>query len=237
MLALVASATSRPLRAQFPASEFQQRRAALVAKLPEGVLVALGAREPAQDYLSFYQSPSFNYLTGFLEPDAALVMVKTKDSVSSTLFVQPRAPSREVWTGSRIGVEGARQRTGVNGRDVAQLARVLDSLAQIGLPFFVIGDFPGEQADASEGALTVDQQIIQGLRKQHPKLVVKIANGAVEQLRGTKSPGELAMVRKAVDVTVMAHREAMQALEPGMNEFELQALIEYTFRRKCAERA
>jgi Xaa-Pro aminopeptidase len=236
MLALVASVTSRPLRAQFPVSEFQQRRAALVAKLPEGVVVALGAREPAQDYLSFYQSPSFNYLTGFLEPDAALVMVKTKDSVSSTLFVQPRAPSREVWTGSRIGVEGARQRTGVNGRDVAQLARVLDSLAQSGLPFFVIGDFPGEQADASEGALTVDQQIIQGLRKQHPKLVVKIANGAVEQLRGTKSPGELAMVRKAVDVTVMAHREAMQALEPGMNEFELQALIEYTFRRNGADR-
>ena len=234
-LALIATAI-RPVSAQFSASDYQQRRAALLGKLPDGVVVALGAREPVQDYLSFYQSPSFNYLTGFLEPDAALVMVKQKDNVASTLFVQPRAPSREVWTGSRIGVEGARQRTGVQGRDADQLMRVLDSLAQSGLPFFVIGDFPGAQAAGDDGTLTVDQQIIQHLRKQHPRLEVKVANGAVEQLRGTKSPAELAMVRKAVDLTVMAHREAMQALEPGMNEFELQALIEYTFRRNGADR-
>jgi Xaa-Pro aminopeptidase len=55
-------------------------------------------------------------------------------------------------------------------------------------------------------------------------------------LRGTKSPAELDLIRKAVTVTVEAQKEAMRAIEPGMNEFEIQALIEYTFRRNGADR-
>src|SRR5215211_5582968 len=110
--------------------EFAARRAAVLAGMPDGVLVALGAHEPSQDYISFVQSPSFCYLTGFKEPDAALVVVKQGGQVvSSTMFVEPRLPSREVWTGTRLGVEGITKLTGMNGRDVADLPKVLDSLA------------------------------------------------------------------------------------------------------------
>src|SRR5438309_6989720 len=69
--------------AQFTADEYAHRRAALLAQITEGVVIALGAHEPAQDYLSFYQGPSFNYLTGFLEPDAVLVLTKTARASSS----------------------------------------------------------------------------------------------------------------------------------------------------------
>ena len=224
------------LQAQFSPNEYQKRRAALLASVPQGVVLAIGAREPAQDYMSFYQGPSFNYLTGFLEPDAALLMVKTPRATTTTIFVQPRDAAREVWTGSRMGVSGVQQRTGIAGRDVRDFLQVLDSLAATPLPFYVIGDFPGEELGGEGSVLSTDQQLMLALRKRHPGLVVKIANGPVEQLRGTKSMSELAMIRKAVDVTVMAQREAMQALEPGMNEFELQALIEYTFRRNGADR-
>jgi Xaa-Pro aminopeptidase len=62
------------------------------------------------------------------------------------------------------------------------------------------------------------------------------ATRLVEQLRARKSPAELARIRRAVDVTVQAHREAMRLIEPGLNEFEAQALIEYTFRRLGADR-
>ena len=225
-----------PVAAQFSSSEYQQRRSALLATIPEGAVVALGAREPSQDYLSFYQSPSFNYLTGFLEPDAALIIVKTASGASTTIFVEPRNPAREVWSGSRVGVAGAQQRTGMTGRDVRDFTSVLDSLATAGVPLYVVGDFPGDDLGAEEGPLTPDQQLALSLRKRHPSLTIKVANRAVERLRGTKSAGEQALLRKAIDVTVMAHREAMQALEPGMNEFELQALIEYTFRRNGADR-
>jgi len=77
--------------------EFAARRAALAGGVSDGVIVALGAHEPPQDYISFVQSPSFYYLTGFKEPDAALIVVKQGGQVvSSTMFVQPRLPSREV---------------------------------------------------------------------------------------------------------------------------------------------
>ncbi|PYP63192.1 MAG: hypothetical protein DMD26_15020, partial [Gemmatimonadetes bacterium] len=71
--ALLSLGIARGSLGQFTAAEYAQRRSALLAQIPEGVVVALGAHEPPQDYLSFYQSPSFNYLTGLLEPDAALV--------------------------------------------------------------------------------------------------------------------------------------------------------------------
>jgi Xaa-Pro aminopeptidase len=221
--------------------EFAARRTAVVAGMSDGALVALGAHEPAQDYLSFVQSPSFYYLTGFKEPDGALIVVKQGGRVvSSTMFVEPRLPSREVWTGTRLGVEGITKLTGMNGRDVADLPKVLDSLATAGVAMSVVGDL-GEATEASGTAAllaahTPDRQIFERLKAAHSGLKVTPFNDAVERARGKKSDVEQRYIRQAVDITVLAQREAMAAIEPGMNEFEIQALIEYTFRRNGADR-
>jgi Xaa-Pro aminopeptidase len=221
--------------------ELAARRAAIVADMPDGALVALGAHEPAQDYLSFVQSPSFYYLTGFKEPDAALVVVKQGGRVvSSTMFVQPRLPSREVWTGSRLGVEGIAALTGMKGRDVAELPKVLDSLAAAGTAMSVVGELGGPSEASGANALlaahTPDRQIFERLKATHANLEVTPFNDVVERARGKKSDVEQRYIRQAVDITVLAQRQAMAAIEPGMNEFEIQALIEYTFRRNGADR-
>ena len=234
LVALTFSAI-RMAAAQFSTGEYAQRRAALLAQIPDGIVVALGAHEPAQDYLSFYQSPSFNYLTGFLEPGAVLVMTKSGSASTSTLFVEPRVPAREIWVGARLGVDAARLRTGMATRDVNEWPAVLDSLASARLPLYVIGDFPTEDTAVGSGP-SPDQQFIVALRRRHPGLVVKNATPNVEQLRAVKSPGEMAFIRTAADITARAERVAMLALEPGLNEFESQALIEYVFRRNGAER-
>ena len=104
-LGLAAAISS--LGAQVPAAEYAQRRAALAAKMQDGVLLAIGAQEPAQDYLSFYQNEPFTYLTGYNEPNAALVIVKRGGQTSATLFVEDRNPAAEVWTGKRFGLDGA----------------------------------------------------------------------------------------------------------------------------------
>jgi Xaa-Pro aminopeptidase len=219
--------------------EYAARRLALEAKIPDGIFVALGAREPAQDYLSFYQSPSFYYLTGFKEPEAALIMVKKGGQVvSSTMFVQPREPSREVWTGTRAGVDGVTALTGIKGRSAADLPAVLDSLSRTGTPMMFAGDFgPSENDDDGITARrTPDEQVVYFIRRHHPNLKVTVVNPVIEQLRGTKSPAELELIRQAADITVRAQKEAIAALRDGMNEFEIQALIEYTFRRNGADR-
>lgn len=236
-LVLAAALLPGVLSAQ-PTQEFEQRRMQFATRVPDGVIVALGGHEPAQDYLSFYQSPSFYYLTGFKEPDAALVMVKKGPQVSwAMMFVQPKLPSREVWTGRRLGVRGVTDLTSVRGRAVSDLPAVLDSLAKAGLPFHVVGDFGAH--DGVEGGFALrspDEQLMDALVKKYPSLKVTPVNDVVEQLRGTKSPAELALIRQAADITVRAQKEAIAALKDGMNEFELQALIEYTFRRNGADR-
>ena len=224
------------LRAQFTQREYQDRRQALASRVPDGVILALGSPEPAEDYMSFYQNASFNYLTGFLEPDAALVMVKRGGEVTSTMFVQPRDPAAETWTGARLGMAGVRQRTGMQARPSSELMPVLDSLASAGLPLMVVGQVSRDPSGAPDHVASPDEQLVAALRRRHPSLDVQPINEIVMLLRGTKSATEQAMIRRAVEITVLAQQEAMRALEPGMNEYELQALIEYTFRRNGADR-
>lgn len=218
-------------------AEFERRRMQFATRVPDGVIVALGAHEPAQDYLSFYQAPSFFYLTGLKEPDAALVMVKKGPQVAwAMMFVQPKQPGREVWTGTRLGVKGVTDLTSIRGRTVADLPAVLDSLAKTGMPFHIVGEFGLHDANDGPVIRSPDEQLIDALQKKYPAVKVTPVNDLVEELRGTKSPAELALIRQAVDITVRAQTEAIAALKDGMNEFEIQALIEYTFRRNGADR-
>jgi hypothetical protein len=119
--------------APIAADEYAARRRALAALLPDSVetVVVLGAGEPAEDYLRFEQAPSFRYLTGFTEPDAALLLVRRPGGdVDGTLFVQPNDPAREVWTGRRAGPAGARAATGLAARPTGELRATLDSVAR-----------------------------------------------------------------------------------------------------------
>lgn len=220
--------------AQIPSAEYAARRTALAQKLGNGILVALGNPEPPQDFITFNQSPRFRYLTSFNEPDAALVMVIQNGAIvgSPMLFVQPSDPSREVWTGRRLGISGVRAALGMEGRDIATLSKVIDSLAA-GAPadFYTIGSF-----SADGRIITRDDQIIAAFLKSNPRLSLKSASSQIDSIRRIKSAAELDFIRRAVNVSVAAHRDAMRAVAPGMNEFEVQALIEYDFRRNGVDR-
>jgi Xaa-Pro aminopeptidase len=229
ILTLATWATTLP--AQVPVVEYAQRRQAVAAQMKDGVLLALGAREPEQDYLSFFQSSPFYYLTGLKEPDAALVIAKRGRDVTTMLFVEPREPGREAWTGARLDVDGVRRRLNLPGRSVQDLRPTLDSLLRVTPQLYVVGDFEG-----SDDVLSADAQFVQSLARSHPRLQIQDMTPVVDQLRSRKSVAELALIRKAAEITALAEREAMHAVAPGVNEFEIQALIEYTFRRNGADR-
>jgi Xaa-Pro aminopeptidase len=221
-----------PIAAQIPDSEYAARRAALAQRIGNGVVVALGAPEPEEDFISFNQSSNFRYLTNFNEPNAALVMVVKNGAIvgAPLLFVEPSDPAREVWTGHRLGIPGVRTTLGMEGRDFATLKTVVDSVmsASGATVLYSIGNF-GE-----EGSLTRDDQIIRSFAAGGTAF--KSANNEVANLRRVKTAAELDLIRRAVNISVAAQREAMRYIEPGMNEFEVQALIEYTFRRNGADR-
>ena len=221
--------------AQIPASEFAARRAALAQKLGNGILVALGNPEPQEDFITFNQNSPFKYLTNFNEPDAALVMVIRDGAIAGSpmLFVQASDPGREVWTGHRLGIPGVRTNLGMEGRDIETLEKVIDSLAASAPSgtLYTVGNF-----NPSGPLITRDDQIIGAFLKNNARLSIKPANDSVDALRRIKTAAELDFIRRAVNITVGAHRDAMRVIAPGMNEFEVQALIEYSFRRNGADR-
>jgi len=227
-LALLAlSGTARTTSAQVPASEYASRRAALLAGIDSGVVVAFGAVEPVNYWPTFYQHPAFYYLTGFGESDAALVMVKRNGSIATSLFVPYRDPIRERWLGARTRITDLETRTGMPGRDIAELRATIDSLAG-DLPFYVIpDDQTGDFADAD--SLTRGKHFVAQLRLAHPWLVVHSLGDAADRQRARKSAAEIALLRKAAEISVRGHTEAMKATAPGCGENEIQALLDGTF--------
>jgi Xaa-Pro aminopeptidase len=218
-----------PAPAPVTAAEFASRRQALQQHMGDGVLIVFGAQEPAADYLPYAQSADFRYLTGITEPGALYVAVKRQGRVEERLYVQPRDASREVWEGARLGAEGARQRTGIASYPSDRAYAAIDSLVHVHRKVYsttmpAIETSPGV-------ALTHAQQVLARLCPNgYTPLQVQI-----QQLRAKKSAAELDRIRRAAYISAVAHREAMRELEPGMNEFEIRALLEYTYVRYGAE--
>jgi Xaa-Pro aminopeptidase len=218
-------APPEPVRAQ----EFAARRRVLADSMADGVLVVFGARSPAQDYLPYQQNPAFRYLTGVEEPDAALIIQKKGGQIQERLFVLPRNPSREVWEGARLGPEGAREQTGIPAEPNNRVVAVLDSLLLQTPTLYATISAPNAPDVADYQ--TYEQQVIGRVAARNSGVQVKSVGSWLRTLRAKKSAAELDRIRRATYITAEAHRQAMQATEPRMNEFEIRALVEYVFLR------
>jgi Xaa-Pro aminopeptidase len=218
-------------QAQISPDEFAARRAKLLDATGDAVIVVLGERPPSPDYLPWAQRPDFRYLTGFPEPDAAVVLVRRGAERTASLFVQPKDPAQEVWTGRRVGPAGTRAGFGIAGRERRELDGVLDSLIALGLPVFT-----STGPRTAYGLKSLDEQWLEGVQSRHGTAKFASATPFIAQLRAFKSDAEVALIRRAVDISVVAHSDALRAAEPGMNEHEIQALVEYQFRRHGSER-
>jgi Xaa-Pro aminopeptidase len=237
LLVLALLAAPLKLEAQIGQREYEQRRAALIARLPDtATVVVFGADEPEQDYLEFNQHPGMLYLTGVREPEAGLILIKRGAAAPvSVLFVQPRDPAAEVWTGLRMGPEAATRVTGIPARSSEDFHEVIDSLAGVSSRLFVVGEV--RDLGLLGNDLNPVEQFVQSLQRNHPNTrIVTAANGLVMQLRGTKSPAELALIKRSVEITVASQEAAMRAARPSMFEYELEAIIEAGFRKAGAER-
>src|SRR5262245_25525918 len=200
--------------AQIPAAEFAARRDSLAARIDSGVVIALGGRTPITDFGPFYQLPAFHYLTNFDEPDAAFVLVARHGRANALLFVTLSDPRRAFYYGRRPDSAAVTRTLGIASRPFTALRGVLDSLAGTGLPFYTLTDF--EDADfARQDSLTRGGELVKSLVAGHPNLVVKNAHPIVDELRARKSTAELALIRKAAEISAEGHLAAMQLPQPS----------------------
>ena len=231
LLVLAVAVISSSGGAQITSQEYEQRRATLASRLPDGLFVIRGGESPVQDYLSFYQTNGFLYLTGYREPDAALILQKNGNDAKWTLYVQTKVPSQEVWSGRRYGPDSAAKATGLATKPISEFEPAVDSALRSSPKL-------SYHADIAEGGDTLnnDNRFLNELRSKHSGLEVTSANALVTTMRSKKSAAEMDLIQRAAAISMEAHAEAARALEPGMNEFEIQALLEYTFRRYGADR-
>jgi Xaa-Pro aminopeptidase len=219
---------------QIPAAEYAARREALAAKIDSGVVVAFGGRTLVTDFSRFFQLPAFHYLTGYDEPDAAFVMVVRGGHATTTLFVTKLEARTAFYYGQRADTATLAQSMGVQARSSGALSAMVDSLVASHLPFYSLVDF--EDADfARADSLTRGQQFIRSLEAAHPGLMVRSAHPMVNQLRAVKSPAEIALLRKAAEISSEGHRAVLLMPAPE-HEYEIQAVLESTFLRLGGER-
>jgi Xaa-Pro aminopeptidase len=215
---------------------FAERRERFMQQIGDGVALFFAAPEKVRSndtQYRFRQDSYFHYLTGFEEPGAAAVLLPNHSEHRFVLFVRPRDPERETWDGRRAGPEGAKDRYG------ADEAYPMEKLPEL-LPGYLenVDRFHyslGRQADRDREVMaaidTVKQKVRLGVRA--PSVFLDPA-APLSEMRLRKTSQELELMRRAARISREAHRSAMQALHPGMNEYEIEALIEYVFRRNGA---
>src|SRR6478672_11656393 len=215
------------------ANPYVRRRQALMDRIgPRAVAVVGGKRITHRDSdveHRFRQSSDVLYLTGFAEPETLVVLTPGREK-KYTLFVRPRDPERETWTGRRAGVEGAVQKHGADQAfSVADLAVELPKLVDGAEEIHYV---PGEEHEIDALILKVLADLRAGERRgMRAPTRINDLRTTLHELRLRKDEDGLAKLRRAAAITAEAHIAAMKAARGGVNECEIEALIDYTFRR------
>ncbi|MCP9829836.1 aminopeptidase P N-terminal domain-containing protein [Synechococcus sp. HJ21-Hayes] len=182
----------------------------------------------------FRQNSDFWYLTGFDEPDAvALFLPHRPEGERFVLFVQPKEPSAEVWTGFRWGCEGAVTQFGADlAHPHAELPQLLaDYLKGAEGIAFRVGRHPEvEPLVLQAWAAQLDRAPRSGVAA----LGLVAPCPLLHELRLRKAPEELVRLREAARISAEAHELARQVARPGLNERQVQAVIEQHFLEQGA---
>jgi len=215
---------------------YSGRRRRLAEAMAAGVAVIPTAPERVRNrdtHFPYRFDSHFFYLSGFPEPDAALVIV-AGSTPKSLLFCRERNEEREIWDGYRYGPETARERFGFDeahpiGKLDEALARLLEDQPALFTP---LGADAHWDARAMNWLNTVRARARAGVAA--PDRVHDV-RGLIDDMRLLKDAHELSVMRRAARIAAGAHRRAMQATRPGRNEYEIEAELLYEFRRSGAQ--
>jgi len=206
---------------------YQQRRNQFLASIEQdAVVILVGNTEKVRNkniLFPFRQDHDFYYLTGYAEPDAVAVLRPNSDQ-PFVMFNQPKDEFQEVWFAARSGQQGAIEQYGADAAfDIAALHQELPRLLGHRKHIYL----SDEQGRFHEHIF----HWLDGQRKQakfdEPKVFKQLHSALpyIQQKRRVKDEHEIALIRQAVDASVVAHQAVMRATKPGITENELAALF------------
>jgi Xaa-Pro aminopeptidase len=182
----------------------------------------------------YRQDNDLYYLTGFPEPESLCLLSPQHDKERFILFVRPRDKDKEVWTGKRFGVDGAKEIFGVDA------AYTIDKLDEVLPQHLAVAEKIYYALGRDERMNAKVLELMNRGRMQRPRSgrgpVSLIDPGEIlHEMRLRKSAEEIGLMRRAVAASTAAHQAAVTLTRPGMYEYEIEALLEFHFRRLGAE--
>lgn len=220
------------------AAEFKRRRRALLRIMGDNAIAIIPAARQAmrsRDTEYPYRADSnMLYLTGFDEPESLMVLVPNRKAGQYLMFCRDRDPEKETWHGRRLGVEDAPAVLGADDAfPISDIDDILPGLLENKQSVYhTLGKDP-----------QFDAQLLGWLNKARssrrgdsgdPDSFISL-DYHLHELRLFKSRSEIALMKQAAKLSASGHRRAMQAAQPGMREYELEAelISEYTANGGC----
>ena len=212
--------------AELPKEEFGERRTRVFTQMqPNSALLLFSEIEKRRNNdctYPFRQDSYFWYLTGFNEPNAALLLLKTKQAEKAIIFLRPQDPFLETWNGRRLGVERAPQQLNVNeAYSIEEFATVLPKILKNLTALYHVPEIHtwGDKL-LTESAVSFNE-----ILDWRPML---------SEMRLIKSPNEIRLMQQAGQITALGHIKAMQTTRPNRFEYEIESDILHEFNRHCA---
>jgi Xaa-Pro aminopeptidase len=227
-----------------PVANLSARRQALIAKLKSGVAIIRGAQElsddpPNSEYpqaSDFRQDNDFFYFTGLETRDSWLI-VTAADSLHGEvhLFVPLRDPSRERWTGPKLGPgPETAEATGIPVANIHSADSVSHYLRRLVQQSGGAGRMP--LLWFRHAVRDTQTEFIRSLTLESRNVASQDLLPLLAALRSVKDNDEIRRLTRAVELTAEGHAAAMQFAKPGVWEYEIEAVAEQTFRKLGAER-
>ena len=230
---LASSVQAQERREREPNSVYAERRAKLASQVDAPIVLwgFTGREEISQDYI-FAQEENFYYLTGHNEEGAGLIVlppVQNDHGASSSswsgpreiLFLPSKNPGKEKWNGVRMSPSdpGIEARTGfASVMPFPGMRANVENLVKLYPTFYTILPY-----DKELGGYPHEKAVVDWLQLAAPKATLKDVRPQIEEMRPIKSPGEIAFLKQAIDLTVNSHLEAMKMMRPGLYEYQVAA--------------
>jgi len=231
-----ATSTQLPGIVNLPVSDFAIHRANFFEKMKPNSIAFFGAshevtRSNDTEY-AFCQNKHFYYLTGFNEPDALLVLLKTNERQRSILFSLPKDKEHEVWHGRRIGQDQACQHYNFDQSFVLDeltnlVPQYLNNLSHVYFCF--------DNNEMTEQVFSWLSKVRATVRQGNkvPE-VLSDASPIVNELRLIKSANEIEVMRQVNYISGLAHQRAMQQTAIGKFEYQIETELLHEFSRHGA---
>jgi len=177
----------------------------------------------------FKQNSDVFWLSGIVQEDSVIILFPDNpDPKYREVLVLVRPNElKEKWDGKRLRIKEAQEISGI--QTIVWLDSIEGSLQQwIHLADIIYLDSNENDRKASL-VRTRDYRFIDEMKSKYPLHHYERAAKILKELRGIKTPLEIEVLQKAIDITENTFRRLLKFIKPGVMEYEIEAEIFHSF--------